>query len=360
MQDLTTELIKATSLLNRVNSDTYDTLISRLDKIQALINAEIMKYDTLTPKLKKFINDAITEVYSDFDEIMIKDIEDVVEVAYDKTGLIMGAVAGVSVVKWKDTKQSVKDKLFNPNKNILAVGGSVKDLKKQLPLSQYSKIRKLIADGFESDITLTEMQRQSRAIVNNETAFESIKRRDLDTDINTIMLGAINEAKQESFKTFEGEEWFTGYKFSGIFDNRQSDVCRYVSSINYTCKTMEECKYRPPLHRRCRSMLIPITIYDEPTEKPATIWDKSQKVNHRASTGGGTSTKFKVDKSELITTDTTYKQWYNTLNKEDKISILGKTRVDLIDKNKISFEDAVKLNNNDRLSIKELKEKFKL
>jgi len=352
MTNITDELIKATSLLNRVNSDTYDTLVERLDNAQALINAEIMKYDTLTPKLKKFINDTINTVYEDFDSLMIKDIEDVVEVAYDKVGLIMGAVAGVEVLKYKNAKDSVKKRLVNPNKPIL--GNNLKEEKANLIYSQNKRLRQVIADGFESDLSLQQIQRQARASENANDLFAKIKRNEINTITRTALLSNIEDAKVEAMEVFEKEDWFLGWEYLSVLDTRTSDYCKIADG--YVTKDKSKAKYAPKSHYNCRSTWKPITAYDEVTERPSTIWD-SKMVNHR---DGSKSTKFKVKDTELVSSNLKYMEWYKQLPKEDKILIMGKQRVELIESGKISLKDATKLQNNTFIPIKELKKQLDL
>ena len=64
---------------------------------------------------------------------------------------------------------------------------------------------------------------------------------------------------------FEESGVVSGYQYSAILDDRTTDICRGLHGKTFRAGDQPI----PPMHFNCRSMLIPITIYEsfEPDKK---------------------------------------------------------------------------------------------
>ena len=64
---------------------------------------------------------------------------------------------------------------------------------------------------------------------------------------------------------FEQSNVISGYQYSAILDDRVTDICRSLHGKKFRKGNQPI----PPLHWQCRSVLIPITMFEEftPTDK---------------------------------------------------------------------------------------------
>lgn len=68
----------------------------------------------------------------------------------------------------------------------------------------------------------------------------------------------------------------TGLRFSSIRDSRTSDYCRRWNGVVFDTENRDAIgKYGPPSHPHCRSMLVPVTIFDTTVKiTPESEWPR--------------------------------------------------------------------------------------
>ncbi len=81
-----------------------------------------------------------------------------------------------------------------------------------------------------------------------------------------VVVGTTNFGEFEYYKQIEDQLW--GYRFVGVDDDRQTEICGWYSGKTYSVNSPELAMVSPPLHSNCRSYLEP--IYKSEAE-PETI-----------------------------------------------------------------------------------------
>ena len=351
--NLETRVIKAMLFLERYEPMAYLALEKNLElaqnKILELISSTTNQ-KVIRAELKKIMNDA----FINFAPEIIDDIETVSELSYNKFGSI---VAGGFVTdtlskefkKFKSVDKAVKDKLLSPNRLIL--GNNIDDLKNQMILGANQKLRSSILQGFNDKVGIDKINQDVKMILGNLTQNQA------KTVTRTILLNAIEEAKNASFESFEDEIDY--WVYSAVLDTRTSIYCR--AAHGYKTKDKTTAKYKVKSHWNCRSLW---TIENEMTRefdkmypnKQIVEWD-GKTVNHR---DGTKSTKFKVGKIKDIPKTATGYDAFNALDDEYKLDLLGKTRYKLYKDGKATFREMADVARNRFIPLDELRRKLKL
>jgi SPP1 gp7 family putative phage head morphogenesis protein len=84
-----------------------------------------------------------------------------------------------------------------------------------------------------------------------------------ETEANRIT----NQVRLELFKK---SRVIKGFIFTAVLDKRTTQICRSRNGTRLRENTSMLASYTPPLHPRCRSYLVPITIADETPFTPIT------------------------------------------------------------------------------------------
>lgn len=89
-----------------------------------------------------------------------------------------------------------------------------------------------------------------------------------DKWVNTVVRTKTTEVYNAARKTYwENDEiaksMITGYKFSAILDDRTSDVCAFLDKKGPFEKGDFTDRITPPLHFNCRSLLVPVTKFED-------------------------------------------------------------------------------------------------
>jgi len=351
--NLETELIKAMLYLERYEPMAYLAIEKNLEvaqkKILELI-ASTTNQKTIRAELKKIMND----VFVGFNDEIMEDIAEVSELSYNKFGAI---VAGGFVTdtlakefkKFKSIDKSVKENLLNPNRLIL--GNNIDDLKNQMILGANQKLRATILQGFNDKVGIDKINKDVKLILGNLSQHQA------RTVTRTVLLNAIEDAKNASFEFFKDEIDY--WVYSSVLDTRTSIYCR--AAHGYKTKDKETAKYKVKSHYNCRSMW---KIENEMTrefdkmypDRNMVEWD-TRKVNHR---DGTTSTKFKVGEVKQISKNASGYDAFNALDDEYKLDLLGKERYKLYKSGKATFREMADVARNRFIPLDELKRKLKL
>jgi len=79
----------------------------------------------------------------------------------------------------------------------------------------------------------------------------------------------------------------TGVQFSAIMDHRTTEICQAWDGIVFDKDDAASIASKtPPLHYQCRSMLVPVTIYDDMPITPRSQWPRKPEQQPMAGFGG--------------------------------------------------------------------------
>lgn len=94
----------------------------------------------------------------------------------------------------------------------------------------------------------------------------------LETIIRTEMTYAMNQGRAAVADA--SDDYVTGFLYSAVLDERTSEICQAADGLLLRKDASSTTKIFPPNHPNCRSLLVFITIDDEPTE-----WSDESEVN---------------------------------------------------------------------------------
>ena len=85
----------------------------------------------------------------------------------------------------------------------------------------------------------------------------------IENIVRTESTAAYNQGRLVEARTPGIVDQMRGMEFSAILDSRTTPVCEALDGSIIPINAPELDKFRPPLHFQCRSVLVPVTIYDE-------------------------------------------------------------------------------------------------
>jgi SPP1 gp7 family putative phage head morphogenesis protein len=161
----------------------------------------------------------------------------------------------INVEETKKAKGKI-DKIEVPN-----LTNQDKNYIKQLSGKELSDLQaKVKNDLFQAlqenpELTLREAKKK---IIESGQAFTDAR---IDNILRTEGTRIANERRLE---TFEKSRIIQGVQFLAVLDNRTTDYCQKRHRAEFRLDDPNLRRYNtPPLHYRCRSLLSPITIYEE-------------------------------------------------------------------------------------------------
>jgi len=83
----------------------------------------------------------------------------------------------------------------------------------------------------------------------------------VSTIVRTNVMDIYNQARMMMFNSPAMRDWVQAWKYSAVMDSRTTQLCRTLHGYIFTRETIDG--FNPPNHFNCRSILIPITTYDE-------------------------------------------------------------------------------------------------
>jgi SPP1 gp7 family putative phage head morphogenesis protein len=89
------------------------------------------------------------------------------------------------------------------------------------------------------------------------------------TTVRTGMTDAYNQGRVVEAKRLGAKGLVTGMQHSSILDKRTTEVCRSLHGKCYRIDDPQLDAFTPPLHFRCRSILLPITLDVDVSDDPA-------------------------------------------------------------------------------------------
>ena len=101
----------------------------------------------------------------------------------------------------------------------------------------------------------------------------------LENIVRTNFSDAYNQGRLDMAEDPDVREIVTGMMFSGIMDERTTDVCAMLDGQIFEINDPDLARATPPLHYMCRSTLVPVTKYE--TFKPIDSGLKSRALEKK-------------------------------------------------------------------------------
>ena len=370
MTTLEEKLIQSATWLDRYNPTVQDEVNTKLALAQKKI-IELISNTTNKATIKIEVNKIMQEAFSTFDTILIEDdIPSIQAVSWNATNAIMATYTADKGIKYVNAKKSITDKLKSPSN--LVRGFTLEEHFKYLSTTTATTIRGHINTGFDEGLGIREINRNIR----NDIGKVAL------ANVNTIVRTSIMEAT-EATRTELYENYFkdavVGYKYSAAMDSRTSKVCFTNNGIKH--KKIKDFKVLPKNHYSCRSLLIPLTEFNEDEADILTQWDDSKieprlAKNEKYRIGnskaifdtkeeaiewyGFRETKFKINKVKKIPANASPETYFKAFDKDYRIKYMGKARYELYESGQISFDKAMKLSRGNLIPLDKLKDNLNI
>ena len=85
----------------------------------------------------------------------------------------------------------------------------------------------------------------------------------IENAARTIVSQNINRGRQGYMFDQSNLEEIQAFQYSAIIDDRTTDICLALDGKIMSKDDEESQQFMPPNHYKCRSILVPITIYEE-------------------------------------------------------------------------------------------------
>jgi len=308
--------------LSRDVASQYQSIIDDIVKTIKSTDSEITirNMNKLIKELKSKVETDLP-IYQDLNDLGIQ------EATWAATSI--NTAVGVDIVS-RIAPASAIEKIVNTS---LMEGATIKSWFQSLDASMQVDLDRAVKLGVSIGETTPQIAKrvQDKLLISKSQA-ESITR----TAIATVS----NQARDATW--MENSELFKGWEHLSVLDNRTSTICATRDGAYWTLdgKGLNEKgkKFnfrRPPLHFRCRSLLLPILKSGLELDIQGT----------RATMDG------------QVSADITFDKWFDSKDKAFQEEFLGKGRYNLYKKGTITFNDLVNQNGRE-LTLKELKEKY--
>lgn len=339
MQNLTDEikdlLLTRSLLLQRVSNsltkDIINAYVSIIDDILSQIatgkNINIVNMNKIINELNSKLSPDLTSVNDDLVQLGIS------EASYVANG-INGAI-GIDLVSKLPTDRTVQKIVNTSLMDGLTLSSWLED--------KDSKLKLLLKDNIQQGVIQGETIPQ---IVSRLKGVLTINKEGVKALAITAVATVTNQVRMQTYK--ENEDIFKGYEHNSTLDNRTTLLCgsRDGACWDLNGKGLNEKgkanKFMtPPLHFRCRSLLLPITKSFEELGIPLD----EVPIGTRSSMDG------------YVSRDTTFEKWFEGKPKAFQEEYLGVQRYKLYKDGVINFSDLVNQNGK-VLTVAQLKEKY--
>lgn len=170
-------------------------------------------------------------------------------------------LAGIAEDFWNRAKRSAKVnkiKLADINPNDIT-----NKVLKQFVLNQATSIVDKQSAGMINRAILTASNNALKGLsvaqtisLTNKSIDDFIESSGVLVDGTLITVGTANFGEKQFYKEIEDEIW--GYRFVGIDDSVQSEICNWYNGKTFSVNSPELATATPPLHPNCRSYMEPI------------------------------------------------------------------------------------------------------
>jgi SPP1 gp7 family putative phage head morphogenesis protein len=230
-------------------------------------------FDEVEKRLRKFIERATSIEQKEtgydivrkitLDDSVLADLinsynEEILNEVMDSTKdmLIDGGMNPIEKIKPTEAMNYLKAK------NFTTAATTNQELLKNI---QYSLI-----NGLGAGKTIDDM------MVGVSTIISDYAESNLEALVRTNLTDAYNQGRLEAFNQSDG--FVKGVRFEAIIDDRTTPICRLLDGIVVSLGDPRLDLVTPPIWYNCRSVLSPVTIYDDVEPNLDTVWDKIQEI----------------------------------------------------------------------------------
>lgn len=327
-------LLKRDLILQRVsNGLSKEAAQYYKDLINNAIST-IKDYDEITivkmNKLIKEINSKIDYPYSEI-EPKFNDLANI-ESAYIPTGI--NALVGVDIIN-KVLPSSLVERILR--NSYLSDGNTIKE--------GFSKLDDKLKETFQNQIRLGVLNGETnQQIVSNlKPIMENFTTNNISSLVKTAVSTVTNNTRQSVYD--ENIDVFKGWQHHSVLDSRTTFICASRDGatwdLNYKGINEKGKQFQfkqPPLHYRCRSIILPIVKSFKELGIPL---DEVTGLTRASIEGEAART-------------TTFDKWLESKDKSFQEQYLGKGRFELYKSGKITLSDLVS-QKGETLTIDELK-----
>jgi len=343
VRDYLTERLKLShrleGIVNALGDEIQEVLNDALERTSGKIVALMAKAQKAKGvlKRKKFLEQQKAEIQKVLREIFPK----VSETIMDRTADL--AIATPGIIK------NMTEKCFGEE---IAIGLGVPKLTKKQVLSWFEGLSiegayfpewmKTIEENARKRITVA----ARRGLVMDEPVSKiarelqqalNISRNSSQGLAHTAMFQMLNDTEYEMHSE---NSRCKGFQFVAMLDRKTTPQC--VGLDGQTFNVEEAQNHKPPLHWKCRSMLLSIYIEGVQYDRRAILDTKPRTVTRR---DGSTYTKYEKQETMKVPGGTTYNQWMQSMvtskNPRD-VSFakesLGPKRFDLVASRKLTVD----------------------
>lgn len=323
-------LFKRDLLLQRVSNGLSKEIANKYIKIINNAIESFNKYDISIINMNKVIKEISQRFEFDYPTIAYEQFKElgITEASYIPNGI--NALVGVDIVN-KVLPEPLIEKVIKAS--YLDKGLLLKDAFSAFDDNLKNVMINEIRNGVLVGATNQQM------ISNIKPLFNSMVANNLDSLVKTSVATVVNDVRMQTYK--ENEDIFKGYMHHSTLDLRTTSLCAVRDGKQWDLE-YKPIKHNlpfknPPLHYRCRSVMLPITkSYKELGLDIGEIPEGT-----RSSMNG------------QVPESTTFTKWFDKLDSKSQEKYLGKGRYELFKSGKINFSDLV--NQRGRvLTIKEL------
>jgi len=326
-------LLKRDLLLQRVSNGLSKDIANEYIKIINNAIESFNKYDISIINMNKVIKEISQRFEFDYPTIAYEQFKElgIAEASYIPNGI--NALVGVDIVN-KVLPEPLIEKVIKAS--YLDKGLLLKDAFSAFDDNLKNIFIKEIRDGAPYGVTNQQMIKNLRPL------FSTMLSNNLDSLVKTSVSTVVNDVRMQTYK--ENEDIFKGYMHHSTLDLHTTAICGNKDGatwdLNYKGTNDKGKQFpfkNPPLHYRCRSVMLPITKSYK--ELGLDIGEISEGT--RSSMNG------------QVPESTTFTKWFDKLDSKSQEQYLGKGRYELFKSGKINFSDLVSQRGK-VLTIKEL------
>lgn len=231
--DFTDEKIKPNLVLDA--KEIYEDYIDQIRKKGLLRRFVPEKIKELEPRHQMKMNRTLKQEYSDLFKTAQK------QAKFELSG-----------------KKELADDSFLPEELLQLLAAESFKIVGDYSTSMTTKAKNILFDAIKSGMGESEIVKLLRQELENETD------KWLGTVVRTKTTEIFNMARKNYWDTDKfAQELIVAYQYSAILDTRTSDICRSLDQKVYDKKSVDIQRVTPPLHFNCRSLLVPITRFEE-------------------------------------------------------------------------------------------------
>lgn len=340
--------------INRFDFVAPDNFRDSLEQIQKDIELAIRKQAgkktrraNRLKEINKQVKEQLTILYSDLDEDLKDELLNTSKVAYNATNKAFKDAFNIDAPKFAQVPFDAIATFTALNENIVfPLDGDKRLLNPKTELNklfinhseQYTRaVRNSLAQGQGIVETVRNFKNEVGKIDGFQNAY-----------VNTIMRTSIAETMAKTKQYTEDKHFSSvikGYQHITVFDTRTSVICSGRAGM--IRKKRSDFDGVPPLHPRCRSILVPVTdLSDTKTlDTTARTWDETIYADRDKEL----HTRFKVATDKDITVKVTknsskfssFDGWFKNLPQDRQVQWLGPQKYKLYQTGKIGTRSLI-------------------